>query len=93
MTVTELLLAALPVFISGFAYLLKRSIDDMTAKLDKLDTKVDCLSGADAAHDSKLVELGVRVSHLEAGQASAQAWRDDITGFLQGAGFVKRERP
>lgn len=89
-------LTAVPTLIVGLAvalvgYLLSRSIRQLDEKLDKQDAKLDALGNKDAQHSEGILELRLRVGHLEAEQAAMRDRHTDFAGFLQTMGFKKRD--
>lgn len=53
------------VVVALVGYLLKRAIDGVDTKLEALGTKVDGLATKDGQHSESIVELKVRMAHVE----------------------------
>jgi predicted nucleic acid-binding Zn-ribbon protein len=54
-------------------YLLKRAIDGVDRNLSSLVGKVDGLSAKDSAHSEAIVELRVRMAHMETEHRALQS--------------------
>ena len=73
------------------AWLIRAGLAEIRGSLSRVEAKLDIGAEKDAAHDSALVELRLRVGHVEGEQALAASWRSDMTGFLQSLGYRKRD--